>query len=323
MADANEMGAITDQSLNRAPAPDEAWRALPAQLCDPSGTTGVSQSQTRIRALTLEARQIPFRVEGEGALWRLLVPPGFFATALAELRQFEAENADWPPPQPPPAPQIDNLFITLSLLGLLGIFHNLTRLQLDLFGFSALDWVIRGNSDAGLVRSGEWWRTVTALTLHADGQHLLGNLLIGGGFILMLCRALGSGLGWSLLLASGALGNLLNAWLQAPLHRSVGASTAVFGAVGLLAAMHLLRERRRWYLPLASALALLALLGSEGENTDLGAHLFGLAVGFALGLPAGYLLRRHGYPPGWLNALLALLSLTLVGGCWWLAIHHS
>lgn len=320
MGGVDEIGAISNQDLNQAALPEESWRAIPAQLSDPSGPSSLSRPLARIRALTLEARKIPFRLEGEGEGWRLLVPTEFFNTALEELRQFEAENANWPPPKPPPSRQFDNLLITLSVLGLLGIFHNLTRLDLDLFGLSALDWVLRGNSDAGLVRSGEWWRTVTALTLHADGQHLLGNLLIGGGFILMLCRALGSGLGWSLLLASGGLGNLLNAWLQAPLHRSVGASTAVFGAVGLLAGIHLLQERRRWHLPLASALALLALLGSEGENTDLGAHLFGLAVGIALGLPAAYLLRRYGHPAAWLNALLALLSLALVVGAWWLAI---
>lgn len=320
MGDVDEIGAISNQGLNQNPDPEESWHAIPTQLSSPSDSTSLSRAQARIRALTLEALKIPFRLEGDGEGWRLLVAAELFHEALEELRRFEAENANWPPPKPPPSPQFDNLLITLSVLGLLGIFHNLTRLDLDLFGLSALDWVLRGNSDAGLVRSGEWWRTVTALTLHADGQHLLGNLLIGGGFILMLCRALGSGLGWSLLLASGALGNLLNAWLQAPLHRSVGASTAVFGAVGLLAGLHLLQERRRWYLPLASALALLALLGSEGENTDLGAHLFGLAVGVILGLPTAYLLRRYGHPAAWLNALLAFLSLALVAGAWWFAI---
>lgn len=320
MADGTEMGASTDQCRNQPQGAEETWRAIPLRLGDPSGAATLSRAEARLRALTLEARKIPFRLEGEGEGWRLMVPTEFYNTALEELRRFEAENANWPPPTPPPSPQFDNLLITLSVLGLLGIFHNLTRLDLDLFGLSAFDWVLRGNSDAGLVRSGEWWRTITALTLHADGQHLLGNLLIGGGFILMLCRALGSGLGWSLLLASGGLGNLLNAWLQAPLHRSVGASTAVFGAVGLLAGIHLLQERRRWYLPLASALALLALLGSEGENTDLGAHLFGLAVGIIFGLPTAYLLRRYGHPPAWLNALLAFLSLALVAGAWWFAI---
>src|SRR6185369_4433376 len=110
-------------------------------------------------------------------------------------------------------------------------------------------------------------------TLHADLTHLLSNVTIGGIFIILLCRELGSGLAWSLLLGSGALGNLVNALVQAPTHRSVGASTAVFGAVGILAAISMVRYRhhlqRRWFIPVAAGLALLAILGTEGKNTDL------------------------------------------------------
>jgi membrane associated rhomboid family serine protease len=281
----------------------------------------------RAWSLTLQARQLPFRVVADGRGWQLLVAPEDFAAALDELRENEAENRNWPPPPPPPAPQADNLFVTLSVLGLLACFYNLSHFDLTRVGHAVIDWVGRGNAATEAIRAGEWWRTVTALTLHADGQHLLGNLLIGGVFILLLCRTLGSGLAWGLLLASGAFGNLINAWVQVPLHRSVGASTAVFGAVGLLAAINLFLSqrtlRRRWALPLAAALALLALLGSGGENTDLGAHLFGFAVGIILGLPTGYLLRRHGRPGPWLNVLLALACLTLVGGAWWLALHRS
>lgn len=304
--------------------PEGGWRALPARLTPPAAEPTLSTRQVRAWALALEARQIPCRVEAHGAGWRLLVPPERFATALDELQQLEAENRNWPPPLPPASPQSDNLLTTLSVLFLLGIFHNLIRL--DLLGHLAGDWIGRGNADAGAIRAGEWWRAVTALTLHADGIHLLGNLLIGGVFAILLCRALGSGLAWSLTLAAGVLGNLLNAWLQAPLHRSVGASTAVFGAVGLLAAINPFRHRglrRRWHLPLAAALALLALLGSEGENTDLGAHLFGLAAGLGLGLPAGLLLRRHGQPRPWVDALLALAALALVGGAWWAALRSA
>lgn len=323
MKEVGETATQTIQPETRSPIAEESWPAVPAQLSDLSGPVRLSRRQVQAWVLTLESRQIPFRVEVDGPGWLLLVPPERFASALHELRQFEAANHNWPPPPPPPTPHADNLLITLSVLGLLGIFHNLVQLQLDPFGHSWIDWVGHGNADAGLIREGEWWRTVTALTLHADGRHLLGNLLIGGGFILMLCRALGSGLAWSLLLASGSFGNLLNAWLQAPVHRSVGASTAVFGAVGLLAATHLFQERRRWYLPLASALALLALLGSEGENTDLGAHLFGLAVGLFLGLPTGFLLGRNGQPPRWLNTLLVLCSMILVFVSWYLALHQA
>jgi len=101
----------------------------------------------------------------------------------------------------------------------------------------------------------------------------------------------------------GALGNLVNAGLQSPTHSSVGASTAVFGAVGILAALSMVRYgrnlRRRWMLPVAAALALLALLallGTEGKNSDLGAHLFGFIYGGCLGLITEYLIGRHGRP---------------------------
>jgi membrane associated rhomboid family serine protease len=308
--------------------PPEEWRALPADLSPlTAASTTLPTKQTRLWALTLEARDIPCRVEAVGDGWQILVPAEAFTQAREELQLFEDKNPNWPPPLPPVAPDADNLLITLSVLLLIAIFHNLTRLDPGLFNLSTADWFSRGNADAGAIMAGQWWRTVTALTLHADGLHLLGNLTIGGGFIVLLCRTLGSGLGWSLLLASGTLGNLLNAWVQSPRHHSVGASTTVFGAVGLLAAINLFSNRqklrRRWYLPLAAALALLALLGSEGENTDLGAHLFGFAAGIGLGLATSFLRSDKARPGAKLNALLSLACLGLVSGAWWAALHFS
>lgn len=307
--------------------PAEEWRALPVSLTPRAAATTLPEKQTRLWALTLEARDIPFRVETDGAGWQILIPPESFAAAREELQLFEEKNRNWPPPLPPVTPEADNLLITLSVLLLIAIFHNLTRLDLAYFNLSTADWISRGNADAGAIMAGQWWRAVTALTLHADGLHLLGNLTIGGGFIVLLCRTLGSGLAWSLLLVSGTLGNLLNAWVQSPHHHSVGASTTIFGAVGLLAAINLLYYRqdlrRRWYLPLAAALALLALLGSEGENTDLGAHLFGFAAGIGLGLANGSLRNGKGRLGAGLNALLAMACLGVVIGAWWAALHVS
>lgn len=314
------------QEGSHPPSPPENWRAIPADLSPLAAAATLSAGRTRLWSLTLEARQIPFRIERDGSGWRLLVPQEAFVPALEELRLFEEKNRNWPPPLPPTPPAVaDNILITLSVLFLLAIFHNLHQLNLAPFHLSASEWVSRGTADAGEIMHGQWWRAVTALTLHADGLHLLGNLTIGGVFIVLLCRALGSGLAWSLLLASGAIGNLLNAVVQSPYHRSIGASTTVFGAVGLLAAINLLydhqRLRQRWYQPLAAAVALLALLGSEGDKTDLGAHLFGFATGIILGLATGYLRRGKARPGAVVNALLALTCLGLVGGAWWSALH--
>jgi membrane associated rhomboid family serine protease len=300
--------------------PQQGWRGISRDLGEEPTLGILSRRRTDLWALVLEARRIPCRTEPSGDGWRLLVPAACRQAALRELRLFEEENRHWPPPLPPQHPPARNALATVSVLLLLATFHNLTLLDLPLPGHGSIDWVALGNADAGKILSGEGWRLLTALTLHSGWLHLLGNLAIGGVFIVRLCRDLGSGLAWSLILASGAFGNLLNAFVQSPDHRSVGASTAVFGAVGLLAGLGQVRFRhnlrKRWPLPLAAALALLALLGTGGENTDLGAHLFGFASGFGLGWSTGHLLKRYGRPGRRLNALLALVGAAAVISAW-------
>ena len=309
--------------------PDESpedWRPLPSRLGDSSGRT-LSRLQMRNWSLVLESRHIPWRAERRVFGWQLLVPADLLERASRELRQYESENRGWPPPPPQATPLIDNRTTTLWVLIAIGIFYNLTLHKINLAGHHPVDWINLGNAHAGKIMAGQWWRLVTALTLHTDWQHLLGNLVIGGVFISRLCRDLRSGPAWLLLLAAGTLGNLVNAWLQNPAHRSVGASTAIFGAVGLLAAIsmvryrHNLRLRRRWLLPVAAALGLLAMLGAGGENTDLAAHLFGFFFGLPLGFGAELATERWGRPSTRVNALLALTAIGLVVTAWWSALQ--
>ena len=116
----------------------------------------------------------------------------------------------------------------------------------------------------------------------------------------------------------------MNALLQAAEHRAVGASTAVFAALGLLSAY----VWRRGYLrtlswprrlaPVVAGIALLAYTGTGDENTDVVAHLTGFACGFALGLVYGQ--RPQPVSPGhrlqWLTGGVACV---LVAMSWWLA----
>ena len=82
---------------------------------------------------------------------------------------------------------------------------------------SALDWLGAGEFAAGRVLAGEWWRTVTALTVHVDCDHVAGNSAFGAFFGYFVGRYLGRGVGW---LADrrgrGALANALDALVQAP-----------------------------------------------------------------------------------------------------------
>lgn len=301
------------------------WLALPLDFHIGNPVGVFSRRQIRRWGLVLESRGIRFHVQPVTGGWQLRIDPADFVRALVELRRYEELNRDWPPRLQQPETSEDSSLTSLCILLLLACFFNLTQLQINLAGHHPVNWTELGNAHAGEIIAGHWWRIFTALTLHADWLHLFGNLVLGGLFIQRLCLYLGAGLGWALVLTSGALGNLCNALLQSPDHRAVGASTAVFGAVGILAAIGMLRKRRilrpRWTLPVAAALALLALLGSSGERTDIGAHLFGFACGFALGLVTETLLRRCGRPGRALNQGLAVLCIALIGAAWWLALH--
>lgn len=155
-------------------------------------------------------------------------------------------------------------------------------------------WFARGASDgSAILQQDQWYRCFTSLTLHADTAHLLGNVIIGSILIHFLCVHIGYGAAWLLVLLSGALGNLINIELHPPSHLSVGLSTGIFGAVGVLTGMQLfhdpIRKKGRLLLPLGAGLSLLALLGASEGRTDLGAHLFGLLSGISLGLCVNFL----------------------------------
>lgn len=131
---------------------------------------------------------------------------------------------------------------------------------------------------------GEWWRIVTALTLHADVAHLTSNLAAGMAIAFALGQWTGTGNALLITLGSGALGNLLTLLLRtsSPI-LSLGASTAVFGALGALSAMPgILQGRRRW-LPLATGFVVLGLYGVGEARTDVLAHVCGFIAGWVIG----------------------------------------
>ena len=303
------------------------WVAIPAELKPGLARQGVSKRQLRQWTLVLQSRQIPCRTEKDEKGFQLLVPAHQFQQACRELIEYEQENKNWPPPPPPDQKFHENTASTIWVLILLALFHNLTAHHANPFGQAPIDWLALGNAYTEKILNGEWWRLITALTLHSGPIHLAGNIVAGGIFIVRLCWILGSGIAWLLVLTSGMLGNLLNCLVQSPTHQSIGASTAVFGAVGLLATINTLRYRqslwRRWPLPVAAALGLLALLGTGGENTDIGAHLFGFFSGVALGALSHHLPVSNQKSHQILNRLFACLATILVVAAWWLALSSA
>lgn len=282
------------------------WENLPSDQAD-------------LFALILASAGIAYRFRRSGWGWTLEVTQDDAPRAMSEVRQYFQENPPSPAPSSlsasfdQPAPQ------TLTGLGaaiLLLVFHVVTVRD------GAHDkLILEAGAHAARILDGEYWRTVTALTLHADARHLAGNMLGIAVFGTFVCRRIGVGAAWLLILLAGAGGNLLNAWLHQGGFLSIGASTAVFGAVGLLGGVGVFQSHDQrgsrpvsWFLPLGAALGLLAMLGTDVQ-TDIGAHLMGCLVGFCLGL--GYAT----FGPRQLSETrqnhLLLLTLGLLVSAWW------
>lgn len=270
-------------------------------------------------ALVLEASGLHPRIEPGAAGFALLVPADEVDAAGAALAAFVREN-EAPERTRPPAPALDPhaaghaLAVTTALFALFVVT-----------GVRRPDtvWFARGAADAARILAGEPWRAVTALTLHADLGHLVGNGVAGALFLAGVFRVFGLGVGAALVLLAGGAGNLGNAALRTGAHEVVGASTAVFGALGLLAGRALVAGRshglrgRRAFVPVAAALALLAMIGTAGERVDIWAHGLGLAAGLPIGAcaawlgPAGPIVQR----------VAGALAFATIAGAWVLALR--
>jgi rhomboid protease GluP len=266
-------------------------------------------------AVVLAAADIPHWIRQRLDGWALVVAPVDADAALEALAAYDQENA----PEDANAPTASRSFTIAGLV-----------VALLIVGFFAITgpraersaWFERGSADAARMLAGEWWRAVTALTLHADGVHVLGNAVGLALLVTAVCQQVGSGVGLVLVLLAGAGGNVLTAVVHRTGHVSVGASTAIFGSLGILAGLRLVAPHRvglgatRSWIVVAASLALLTLLGT-GPEADLLAHLFGLLVGGGLGLLAALALRSE--PPVWLQWLLVVGAGAVVAGAWRLA----
>jgi membrane associated rhomboid family serine protease len=271
-------------------------------------------------SLVLKATRVPHRLERIHRGWRILAPRARLEDAVSQIVSYERENSDPAAPTPRESPGFDTGWTTLLVIAVGALFHAVSSNQVDAFGLLAPPWTDLGLADAGLIRRGEWWRCVTALTLHSDPAHFFSNAVIGGVFMYVFSRDLRSGPAWLLFIASGTAGNFMNAWVHGQGHRSLGASTAVFGAVAALTAFRAVEKHgyalRHTLAPAAAGLAILAFLGTGGERTDLLAHFFGFLAGLPLGAFAAVLVKTHGPPDNALNAITGFLALLFPVYAW-------
>jgi len=270
-------------------------------------------------ALVLEALGLRPLVHELDGSWVIKVAPHEARRARREIEAWRAEAR--PAPEAPPRPVVAD-----GRPGVLG--YVLVVVAIALAAGNAMldrDWLAAGRIDGAAMQAGEWWRAVTGLTLHVDAGHLAANIFFGGVFGGFAGRYLGSGVAWLLVLLAGAIGNVINVVTLGFEHRAIGASTAVFAALGLLGSLAWAGRRTsakgrlyRWA-PVIAAVALLAYTGAGGERTDIGAHLWGFAAGLCAGLLAARIPRSWLLARG-LQSAAGLAALAVVAGAWAMAL---
>ncbi len=272
------------------------------------------------RAFVLGAVGISSTVGFDGSGFLLSVAVADEAAARGQLQAYDSETrAARMPVAPVPARLFPGAWIgcVLYVAVLYGVALGVSK------GWWRPDAFERGALDGALVQGGQWWRAWTALTLHWDGPHLVANLGAGVWFGYLAARQLGAGTAWFLTVMGAAAANFFDAHFGPSTYRSVGASTAVFTALGLIAAhswrtrFHLPQRRALRWAPLIAGLVLLGWFGSSGEGTDLVAHALGFTAGCLLGALAALrvvdgLLRRV---PQWLTGFATLVSLAIAWAC--------
>lgn len=321
-----------------------AWTDLPPVVLG-EAAPWLSRQEARLWGLILSSQGVPHRLnrvgESDGGGYTVQVQEWFVPRAVREISLYFEENRpeDGQVVLPDLRP-VSGLEPTVAGLGFLMLFYWAYNMVYPDFGLYPRQWLELGSADGGRILAGEWWRLATALTLHANGPHVAGNCLIGGGFIWLAARRIGSGLAWLLTVGAGVWGNLVNIIVLGVHHDAIGFSTATFGAAGVLAGIapfgvggglhgtgrgplwqRLLALTQTALIPFGAGLGLLAMLGA-GENTDLGAHLFGFLWGLLLGSVTGFVTTRYGLPSRAMDSVLygTALSIPVFAWTWaWLA----
>ncbi len=214
--------------------------------------------------------------------YEILVPVSDHAKALFHLDRYELENSPLIKQIMDSSPSSFYSPAVLVIITLLALVH-IICIKTGVHNQA----VFRFGASPYFIHQGDTFRAITALFLHSDVRHLIGNmaglLVIGSPIV----RLTGYGAGPYLLLCAGTTGNLISNGLGQDTRLSIGASTAVMAAAGLLAARQLVLgkglSRYKGLAPIAAGATLMAMF-SHGENTDVSAHFFGFIAGIGVGL---------------------------------------
>lgn len=267
----------------------------------PNRIRAANRRQLQDWATTLGAAGIPYAARQDEESLYLVTRRGMFDDAMEEIRLFEQENEGWPPQMPAEPAHIhlpgQSVYHVIFLTLIIFCFYRFG-------GFDSSSSIhLASTNKPGWLLQGEYWRPITSMTMHADLEHLLWNLLALALFLPAVGRQIGAGTAWFLALAAGAAANITNVQFQDPTFASLGASGAALAGLGLLVGLRFSIHFRqphgsaiKWR-PVAAGLALLGLF-SHAPQVDLIGHFLGFLFGVLFGIGA------RGIPQRWVKSHL-------------------
>jgi membrane associated rhomboid family serine protease len=267
--------------------------------------------------LVLNAADVRHTTQAAGGVYILSVDIAEASRVVAMLSSYDEERRRRPRASAPPLARSANAAWLIASAILIGHMA-LGDVASDSVSFT------RGAARASAIRDGELWRIATALTLHADAVHAISNAVAGLLFLTPLCQLLGGGTAIALTAACGMAATLVNGWIRDAGYTGIGASTAVFAALGLLAGLRGLRHVPqpfwRRLRPIGAALAILAMLGASPQ-TDVAAHVLGLLAGVGAGL--GFAAAREAPLPDSIDRALGITTVAVFAAAWVVAVNTS
>ena len=320
--DTSEPCAIPANQEPAQTTPEQASPNLEATInfSEPPSDIRVSEGsfkQIRDESLVLASQRIPHRIErSEDGPFQIFVEPDNRRQAQFQIRLYHHENP--PRNENPPLP----LKFGFQPFWVLAI-----PIICTLLDFSGLVPYMNnaGIADASKIMHGEWWRTITAITLHGDERHLAGNLVSGYLALSLLLHRIPLSRIVPFLAVGAAIGNFCVAATVQSSFRSLGFSSFVFAAIGCLAVIEfrlMPRETHgmlRRFAPLCGAASLAVFLGL-GENADILGHLYGFIAGLLCGFIPKKKTLRWGASANATDILWALAYYVLFIIGWTLAL---
>lgn len=245
---------------------------------------GLSDKKADLIILILTSQNIETRVERVNNLFNIFVNKSDMEKSCTMVEAYYKENRFFRLKQQLQKIPISS-FKSYPAFCIMGLFWLIHAACIHYQVHEAM--ILRYGSSALFILQGETYRAVTALFLHSDARHLAGNmagmLIFGAPFISLS----GFGVGPFMLLFAGTLGNLFNAHFYQSAHLSIGASTAIMAAAGLLVAFQVTQKEKQLRLnnlaPVFAGAVLIAMF-SQGERTDVWAHVFGFLSGLGSGI---------------------------------------